>query len=177
MAKIDTKQIEGFDEMSPEQKIAALLDVDVSTPEPAENGKLKQAFDRASSEAAEWKRKYRETQSEQERMAAEIAEQNAQRDAELAALKEEKRLATYTQKLMGAGYDQATAEVMAKSMKDGVEDGFFDSQKRFLEEQKKAAQAAYMNGQPPLASGTTPSSQTIEDKTFADIRRAALGHK
>ena len=177
MAKIDTTKIEGFEAMTADQKVGALMAAEVQADVPQDQQKLKQAFDRAASEAAEWKKKYRETQSEQERKEAEIAEMNAQRDAELAALKEEKRLATYTQKLMGAGYDQDTAQNMAKSMKDGIDDGFFAAQKRFLEDQKKAAQAAYLNGQPPLTSGTTPSSQNIEDKTFADIRRAALGHK
>lgn len=175
MAKIDTTKIEGFDDMTADQKVEALLAAEVQADAPQDAQKIKQAYDRAASEAAEWKRKYRETQSEQERQAAEAAEMNAQRDAELAALKEEKRLATYTQKLMGAGYDQDTAQNMAQSMKDGIDDGFFVAQKRFLEEQKKAAQAAYLNGQPPLASGNTPSSQNIEDKSIADFRRAAMG--
>ena len=168
MAKIDTSKIENFDEMTTEQKLDALLGLDIP-----DQAKLKKALDNACSDAADWKRKYRETQSEQERLAAETAEKYAALEAENKAYKERERIATYQSKLMGAGYDEQTARAMAGSLHEGIGDDFFAAQKRFLDEQKQKAIANELNKQPALSAGAVPSQQSVEDKSLAAFRRAA----
>lgn len=57
MAKIDTSKIEGYAEMTPEQKLAALEGFEYED-NSAELEKQKNALSKANSEAAEWKRKH-----------------------------------------------------------------------------------------------------------------------
>ena len=65
MAKIDTSKIEGYDKMTPEQKIAALEAFD--HPDPDYTGYVKkETFDATSSELAALKKKTREQLSEEE---------------------------------------------------------------------------------------------------------------
>lgn len=57
MAKIDTSKIEGYANMTPEQKLAALEGFEYED-NSAELEKQKNALSKANSEAAEWKRKH-----------------------------------------------------------------------------------------------------------------------
>ena len=73
MAKIDTTMIEGYETMSAEDKLKALEEYEFETPAPKENDEvtnLKAALSRANSERAEWKRQFREKQTEAERAEA-----------------------------------------------------------------------------------------------------------
>ena len=76
--KINVNAIEGFDAMSDEEKVKALLGFEIEAPAPKDNNdevtKLKTALSKANSEAADWKRQLREKQTEQERAEAERAE-------------------------------------------------------------------------------------------------------
>ena len=67
MAKINTAAIEGYAEMSAEDKLKALEEYEFETPAPKENEevtKLKTALSKANSEAADWKRQLREKLAE-----------------------------------------------------------------------------------------------------------------
>jgi len=119
----------------------------------------------ASSDAAEWKRKYRETLDEQTRTAQEQAEALETLRNENAAYKEREKTANYTAKLMGAGYDAATAAQMAAALPADLGDEFFAGQKTFLENQKKSYEAARMGGQPGLSGGTDPNPQDPPEDT------------
>ena len=66
MAKIDTSKIEGYAEMTPEQKLAALEGFEYED-NSAELEKQKNALSKANSEAAEWKRKHNALLSEEEK--------------------------------------------------------------------------------------------------------------
>ena len=77
MAKINTSAIEGYEAMSAEEKLAALEALDIPDVD-----KIKSALDKATSEAAGYKKQLRERMSEDEA--------KAQRDAdERAAIMEE----------------------------------------------------------------------------------------
>ena len=78
--KFDVSKIEGYAEMSAEDKVKALEEYEIEVPKDntAEVNNLKEALSKANSqtskacsEAAEWKRQYREKQTEQERAEAE----------------------------------------------------------------------------------------------------------
>ena len=60
--KIDTTKITGYAEMSAEEKLKALEEFEIVIPKPDtdEADKLKAALSKANSEAAEWKRQFRE---------------------------------------------------------------------------------------------------------------------
>ena len=118
----------------------------------------KKSISNANSEAAEWKRALREKQTEQERAEAERAEREKARDARLAELEAKDRVNTYTDKLIGAGYDAATAKQMANALPESVGDEFFTAQKNFIETQRQALEAATLKNQPGLSVGLPPTA-------------------
>lgn len=129
----------------------------------AEIEKLKAANTNASADASEWKKKFRSTQDEATRKEAERAEAEAAMREELNALKAEKRISVYTQRLMEVGYDAQTAASMAISLPEGISDDFFATQKTFLDNQKQLAKTEALNNQPSLSIGTPPVPQNTED--------------
>ena len=158
--KVDPSKIDGFDGMTAEDKVKALLgqEIEVDTPDNSDLNKLKASLSKSNSEAAEYKRLLREKQTEAERAEQERAEKDRERDELLKTLLEEKRVSTYTANLMAAGYDAETAAVLAKNLPDGVSDEYFAANKAFLEKQKQAYVSESINKQPGLSVGTPPTA-------------------
>lgn len=142
-----------------------------------EQKKLKDATDKACSEAANFKKALREKQTEAERAEAERAEREAVTQAELEKLRAESRINNYTQKLIASGYDPTTAASMAEQLPAGISDDFFAKQKAFLESQKKTVEADLLNKQPGLTSGATPSIADYDSMTDEEYYRAIRNKK
>lgn len=117
---------------------------------------LKALNSKANSEAAENKRKWQATMSEQEKKDAEIAEQNKARDEELQMYRDRDRISTYKAKLMEAGFDAQTADTMAQTLPSGISDDFFEQQKAFIDNKVSAIKQEQFNGNPPLEGGEPP---------------------
>lgn len=165
MAKIDTTKIEGFDAMSADEKVAALLAYEEpQKDENAEITKYKNLVSKANAEAARYKDELRAKQTEAERAEAERQEHDKAIMDELAGYKERERIATYKANLMSAGIDEKSAEVMARSLPDGVKQEYFDAVKTSIEVKMQAAEIAALNKQPPLSVGTPPSPADPDDK-------------
>lgn len=162
--KIDPSKIEGFDNLSADEKVAALLnqEIEVEQTEPADVTRLKTSLSKANSEAAEYKRLLREKQTEAERAEAERAEKDREREELLKSLLEEKRVSTYKSQLMAAGVDQDTADLMAKSLPEGVSDEYFLATKSFLDNQRQKLLTESINKQPGLSVGTPPTAAQAE---------------
>ena len=108
--KIDVSKIDGFEAMSAEDKLAALMGYEFEEPKAPDNSeitKLKAALSKANSEAADWKRQFRDKQSETERAEAERAENEKAMQEELASLRRGKVVDEYAKRCMGMGYDAA----------------------------------------------------------------------
>ena len=162
--KIDPSKIEGFDNLSADEKVAALLnqEIEVEQTEPADVTRLKTSLSKANSEAAEYKRLLREKQTEAERAEAERAEKDREREELLKSLLEEKRVSTYKSQLMAAGVDPDTADLMAKSLPEGVTDEYFLATKSFLDNQRQKLLTESINKQPGLSVGTPPTAAQAE---------------
>lgn len=177
MAKIDTKSIEGFDTMSAEEKLNALLNYEYEAPkqdESAELTRVRNALNKASSEAAEFKKALREKQTEAERAEADRLErENALRE-ELKAYKARERVSTYKAQYMSIGYDAATAETLANATPEGMTDEFFATQKTFLDGQRQRILTESINNQPGLSVGTPPTTAQAE-KDEENIWRKHMG--
>jgi hypothetical protein len=175
--KFDTSKIEGFDGLTADQKVEALLkqefEIEAPTNEPAELTKLKASLSKANSEAAEWKRQLREKQSEAERAEADRAEQYKALQDELASYRNKERISSYKAQLMTAGIDSETADLMAKSLPEGVSDEYFHATKSFLDAQRKNAEIAALGKQPSLSVGTPPKGMTKEDEIVATAMKYA----
>lgn len=125
MAQIDTSTIEGFDAMSAEEKVTALLgfqyDDGADKLKAAEDNaaKLKAAVDKATSEAAGYKKQLNASKTEEERAKLETEEAMKAMQDELAALKQEKRLADAKTVFLGGGFDETDAADAASAFVDG----------------------------------------------------------
>ena len=173
--KIDPSKIEGFDNLSADEKVAALLnqEIEVEQTEPADVTKLKTSLSKANSEAAEYKRLLREKQTEAERAEADRAEQYKALQDELASYRNKERVSSYKAQLMAAGIDPDTADLMAKSLPEGVSDEYFQATKSFLDAQRKNAEIAALGKQPSLSVGTPPKGMTKEDEIVATAMKYA----
>lgn len=140
----------------------------------AEVEKLKQANTNASSDAAEWKRKYRDSLDEAEREKAEREDRFNEMQSELESYKTSNRISSYTAKLVEVGYDADTAKNMASVLPEGVEDSFFEGQKSFLESQKTKIKQESLNSQPSLSQGM-PLNGSSADTIEANKRRVRYG--
>lgn len=162
MPKIDTSGIKGYDKMSPEEKLAALeaYEYDDNAGELERN---KSAVTKANSEAAEWKRKYNEKLSEEERKAAESAEALEAMKTELASLRRDKTISDYTTKFVALGYDAALAGETAAAFADGDTAKVIANQQKFLEAHDKNLKAELLRGgSTPPAGAEGSSAMTLE---------------
>ena len=164
MAKIDVTKIEGFDSMSAEDKVNALLGFEIAEPknDEAEINRYKQLISKANAEAADYRKQLRDKQTEAERAEADRLEQERQLREELAGYKDRERRATNKAKLMSAGGDEKNADIMANMLPEGVKPEYFDAVKSMIDEQKQAASVAALNRQPSLSVGTPPSAADYE---------------
>ena len=172
--KIDTSKIDGYAEMSAEDKLAALEAFEIE--EPKDNGdeviKLKAALSKANSDAAEWKRQFREKQTEQERIEAERVEREKAVQDELAVLRRDKTVSGYVAQCLSLGYDKDLALRAAEAMADGDAAAIFTCQQEFLESKQKELEAAALNKQPTLTSGSPPTAKVAELDAYNKQRKA-----
>ena len=174
--KVDPSKIDGFDKMTADEKVAALLGQEIEVDAPLESSeviKLKNAYNKACEEAGNYRKQLREKQSEAERADADRAEQLKAMQDELASYRNRERISTYKANLMGAGIDEPTADLMAKSLPEGVSDEYFQATKSFLDAQRKNAEIAALGKQPGLSVGTPPKGMTKEDEIVAIAMKSA----
>ena len=174
--KVDVSKIAGFEEMSAEDKLTAVLAYEFDepkAPDSSEINKLKAALSKANSESAEWKRQFREKQSEAERAEAERAEREKAKDEELAALRRGKGVSEYAARCIGMGYDSALAAECAEAMADGRFNDVFAIQQKFVEEKTKQIEAAALNKQPGITPGVPPVN--VADKAEENKYRSYFG--
>ena len=173
--KVDITKIEGYENMSAEEKIKALTetDFDVET-DNSELIKLKNALNKASSEAAEYKKQIRAKLSEDEAKEAERLEKEKAVQEELEELRRSKKMSEYVTNFIGIGYDKETAEKTATAMLDGDMTTVFQLAGAREEAHKKELEAAKLNGQPGLVGGKTLSvteTDKMSDAEYYDYMR------
>ena len=173
---IDVSKIEGYNDMTPEQKVEALEKLDL--PEAKDNTeeitKLRNAFNKASSDVASYKKQLAERMSEEERKEAERKEQEEKIQQELSSLRKEKMISGYKASYLSMGYSPELAEATAKALADGDTVTVFNNQKAHQDAMEKAFQAKHTDGQPPLSPGMPPASKDIEEQKQARLREAML---
>ena len=169
--KIDTTRIEGYAEMSAEDKLKALEEYEIDIPKDnsEEVKNLKESLSKANSQAAEWKRQFREKQTEQERAEAERAEREKAVEEELASLRRDKRVSGFVSDCLALGYTKELAQRAAEAMADGDAAGIMECQQIFLEAKQKEIEANALNKQPSLTVGAPPTAQKAEED--AETRR------
>ena len=172
--RIDTAQISGYAEMTAEEKLKALEEYEFETPEKKDNTeevtKLKSALSKANSDAAEWKRQFREKQTEQERAEAERAEREQAVESELRALRRDKTVSEYVAQCLALGYDKDLALRAAEAIADNDAATIMVCQQDFLEAKQKELEAAALNKQPTLTPGAPPTAKQAEVEAQNKLR-------
>lgn len=171
MVKIDTSKIEGYADMTPEQKLAALEGYEYED-NAAELEKQKNALSKANSEAAEWKRKHNALLSEEEKKKQEDADKLAQMEQELADLRKAKTVSEYKAKFVAQGYDETLAEETAQAYADGDSAKVFANQSKFLEEYAKKVKADALKKTPKPTPGAGSGGGVIDyDKKIEEAQK------
>jgi hypothetical protein len=147
MAKIDVTRIEGYESMTPEQKLAALESFEYED-NASEIERLKNANSKANSEAAEWKRKHNAllTEEEQKRVADAEALEAALKRVEV--LEREKTVSEYKSKYIALGYDEKMATETASALAAGDFDKVFANSEKFKADFEKRVRAEVLKDTP-----------------------------
>ena len=161
MAKIDTSKIEGYADMSAEDKLKALEAFEYED-NAAELERQKNALSKANSEAAEWKRKHNALLSEEEKKKQEDADKLTQMEQELEELRKGKTISEYKAKFVAQGYDEALAEDTAKALADGDSAKVFANQGKFLEDYAKKVKADAIKKTPEPSGGSGSGGGAID---------------
>lgn len=163
-----------------EQAVTAEVEPDYKAlyeQEKSEREKVKQAFDKAASETAEYKRKLSErlTKEEADKLAQEerekaVAEMLKEREQLLA----EKRIAHYTAQMVSAGISAEQAGELASSLPDGISDNFFNGVKKFIADETTRIRAEALKQQPSASIGM-PITNVQEKSDFEKRLDRAFG--
>ncbi len=178
MARIDTSKIEGYADMTPEQKIAALEAVEYED-NTSELERYKNAASKANGEAAEWKKKHNALLSEEERNKQANEEELNTLRKKVEEMEKEKLVSGHKTQFLALGYDETLADETAKAMANGDTATVFANHKKFLESHDKAYKAQLMGqtSTPPAGSssngGMNYAKMIEEAHTRGDISAVA----
>ena len=171
MAKIDISKIDGYENMTAEEKLAALEGLEL--PEPDFTGYVrKDVADKYASEAANYKKQLRERMSEEEAAKVKDAEERATLMARLEELEREKFVSEYTTQFMGIGYDEALAKNTAMALQKGDMSVMFKNHAKFVADREKALRAEILKDTP-----APPAGNGDVKKSKADFQKMSLMEK
>ena len=164
--KIDVTKIEGYADMTTEQKLAALEAYEM-------DGVVSKALlDKATSEAAGYKKQLREKQTEDEKAKEERDEEFKRVSEELEQLRTERAIDSAAKKWMSLGYDEKLATETAKAMVSGDTEKVFANHAKFIAEKEKSLQAELLKDTP-----TPPAGEGSKGMTKEALRKMTLDEK
>lgn len=161
MPNIDVSAIEGYESMTPEEKVAA-LEVFEYSDGADEIEKYRKLMQKANSEAAAYKKQLQGAMTDEQKKTKEAEEQLASLQTQIAELREEKILSENKAKFIALGYDETLASETAQALKEGNMDKVFENQKKFLEKTKQDITADLLKGTPKPPAGSGGSTMTLE---------------
>ena len=129
-----------------------------------EIAKLKRAADKASSEAAEFKKKYRESLSEVEKASMEKAEKEAAREEEFNQLRRENSINRLEKQYMQLGFTADEAARMAVAETDGDQETKIKIMSEVDGRKKKQYEAEFFASRPDVNVGGGASSTVTKEQ-------------
>ena len=178
MPKIDVSQFENYATLSAEEKVALLEGYEIPEAKPSaevpndEITRLKNALSKSNSEAADYRKKWQSTLSEQERLEAERQQRETDMQTQLNALLREKQTSEFEKNFLATGYSPELAKSSATAMVDGNNAQVFADMNAFIAEKTKQLQAEALNTQPQLTQGSPVVNPSPEDDLTAAFRKA-----
>lgn len=127
-----------------------------------DNAKLKNSLNKASSEASEYKKRWKSTQTEAEQRAIEKEEDDKRVRDELEKLKRANELNKHIQNCLSLGYQKDDAQAYAEAILDGNTDEMYRIQKKVAEEQALAIKSNNQKAMSSPPSGNGKNEVTKE---------------
>lgn len=159
--KIDVTKIEGYSDMTAEQKLAALEGFDM--PDPDYSGYVKKdVFDKTASELAAKKKELTEKMTEDEQKKQKEQEERDELQSKYDKLLHESEVSKFKAKLLGMGYDEKLADDTAEAMADGDSEKVFANQKKHLEAVEKKVRAEALKDTPKPTPDGDSKTMTLE---------------
>lgn len=156
MPTISTESIEGFDSMTAEQKVEALLKVEVPERVDLSGYIQKSQFDKVSSELAEAKKTIKSKMTEDEAAKAQADADRKALEDKYTELLRKSTIAEHTARFIAMpGYDEKLARETAEALFDGNMDKVFENQQKAnaAYEKKLRAEMVKQDPKPDGAGG------------------------
>lgn len=163
MAKLDVSTIEGFDGMSAEAKVEALMALEV--PDAVDMSKYieKAAFDKTSSELAEAKRNLAANKTGNDAEKAAYVGEIAELKGQIEALTKQAAINDSKAKYMALpGYTEKMAADMADALYGGDMAKVYEIQQKAAQEHEKHIKATALKNMQPPAGGSADSKTEAE---------------
>lgn len=174
MAKIDVTQIEGYAEMSAEDKLKALEGFDI--PDPDYSGYVKKdVFDKTASELAGVKKQLKDKMTDDEAAKQKEQEEREELQSKYDKLLRESEISKHKAKLLGLDYDEKLADETAEAMADGDMEKVFANQKKHLDSVEKRVRADALKDTPkPTPDGDSKTMTLDKFRKLSPAERAAF---
>lgn len=135
--------------------------------ERAEKEKYKVSLNKASSEAAEYKKKFREKQTAKEQEEEAIREQQEQHAKYVKGIETELATIKATKRYMGLGMPEDMAAETAKAEIEGDSEAVTASMKKFMDKMIKVKEAEWLKSRPPVNAGNGEDGDDKKDPFLA----------
>lgn len=168
MPKIDVSKIGGYEEMAIEDKLAAILALEIPEQVDLSTMVSKATFDKVASELAEAKKTIKGKMSDEEIARAEAAKAQTELQSKYDALLKEHTVSKYKSRYMAQGYDEKLAEATAEALFAGDTDTVFENSEKFRQSVEQRVRADVLKDTPkPEGSGTKGEPDKTADVEFA----------
>lgn len=171
MANIDTSKIDGYENMTAEEKVQALEAYSIADPDYSGYVK-KDVFDKTASELAQTKKDLKARMSDEERARVENEALLKEYKEKAESLQREKDIATNKAKFISLGYDETLANETAEALLNGDYATVFKNQQTVIENVKKIAKGEAMASTTPPAGKANDGGKTISKEQFANMNYA-----
>ena len=150
------------EDMSAEDILKALEEVELPADNSAEIDRLKNALSKSNSEAADYKRQLKEKMSAEELKAKEDAEKWEEMEKNYNALLKKDAISTNKTRLLALGYEESLADETAEAMVNGELDKVFANQRKHIESVEKKIKSEILKGTPKPDGGNSSNQMTKE---------------
>ena len=163
MAKVDITKIEGYEGMTPEEKIKALEAYEIEDVQPDYSGYVKKdVFDKTASELAGVKKQLKEKMTDDEAAKQKEQEEREELQSKYEKLLHDSEVSKNKAKLLALGYEEKLADDTAEAMVTGDLEKVMANQKKHLEAVEKKVRAEALKGTPKPTGDGDSKTMTLE---------------
>lgn len=178
---VDVSKIDGYADMSAEEKVKALEALNLEDEDmKAELERYKKATTNANSEAAEYKRKLKAFEEKAAQGSTDTEKQMAELKEKIETLQREKSISERTASFLKIGMNEDIAGKCSEAFTNGDSEAFFAAMGTFITEHDKAFKAELLKSTPRPGSegGKAPemTKEKLNKMSFEDRMAYANDH-